>query len=125
MRPEQQPQQQLVIAIQQKNRTQVVALLEQYPELLNQLISAGRAPLHLAVESGSLELVQAIGGMQGVDLNIRIQVPGDPVYDDLTPVFLASSTLSNPHNNAILEYQLEKKADLSLAATNGQTPLWI
>ena len=100
---------------------EVIFILSKHPEIINEPLQDGKSPLHLAVESGNLKLVQVLAETKGIHLNIRAHTPNTNL-DGMTPVFMASYLTPNAD---ILNYLIQLGADTSIATTNGQTPLTV
>lgn len=95
-------------------RDKVIKLLALDPYLLNSYSHDGWTPLHMAVFFGHIDLVRFLLDA-GADID-ALSKNGQ----DLTPLH---SALANPHHAKVSLLLIEKGADITLAQSEGYTPL--
>lgn len=95
-------------------RDKVMKLLALDPYLLNSYSHDGWTPLHMAVFFGHIDLVRLLLDA-GADID-ALSKNGQ----DLTPLH---SALANPHHARVGLLLIEKGADITLAQSDGYTPL--
>ncbi len=86
----------------------------------------GKAPLHLAVESANIKIIELIINTPGANLNIRTRKARIHDNDRKTVAgmtALHSAACSNQLDNSVLALLIHRGANAGIANSEGQTPL--